>query len=186
MQLNHPNPQRVPRAGASPPRTVPAQPAQPSTHTPPSPLPKKTKRAIRKPLIIGTVVAILLIAGLALQQLTSSQVNSSRYQAVFLSNGQAYFGKLHDYYTSRPYMTDVYYFQSNNQPAGTAQNTSGNQLLVKLGQEIHSPENKLILNKDSILFVENLSDDGKVVQAIKKDSQQSTPSKTTSSEGIIR
>ena len=176
MQLNHPNPQRVPRAGTSPPRLAPAQPTHSSTHTPPSPLPKKTKHTIRKPLIIGTVVAIILISGLALRQLASSQVNSSRYQAVFLSNGQAYFGKLHDYYTSRPYMTDVYYFQSNNQPAGTAQNASGNQLLVKLGQEIHSPENKLILNKDSILFVENLSDEGKVVQAIKKDQQPAASS----------
>lgn len=124
----------------------------------------------KKLVLVGGLTLILAVAGYVVWQLVFSQIMPGRYQAVFLSNGQVYFGKLHDYYGSRPYMTDVYYFQAKEQADGKP---SGDQTLVKLGKEIHAPEDKLILNKDSILFVENLQDSGSVVDAIKKDGQSS-------------
>ena len=93
-----------------------------------------------------------------------NQVDGSKYQAVFLSNGQVYFGKLHGYYTGRPYLTDVYYIQSPTTSSSGSSSTDTNQQLVKLGSEVHAPENEMILNKSSILFVENLTDKSKVVQ----------------------
>lgn len=184
MQINQSNPQRVPRAGTSPPRPANLPQQQYSTSTPPTPLKNKKRSILKKPVFVLTIFALAAITAIAIWHSAASQINTNQYQAVFLSNGQAYFGKLHDYYTGRPYMTDVYYFQSNNQPAGSTQTASGNQLLVKLGQEIHAPENKLILNKDSILFVENLSDSGKVVEAINKDKQAGVTSQPAG--GIAR
>lgn len=104
----------------------------------------------------------------------SGQINTSKYQAVFMNNGQVYFGKLHDFYGEKPYLTDVYYIQAAD---GSAANTDSKeakstQKLIKLGKEIHGPENSLILNKDAVLFVENLTDGSNVVKAIKSDTNK--------------
>lgn len=117
----------------------------------------------------GIILIIALIVSALLFAFNRSQIDSSKYQAVFLTNGQVYFGKLHDYYTSRPYLTDVYYIQAPEGNGTSATNVdTSNQQLVKLGSELHAPQNTLILNKDSVLFVENLTDEGKVVQLIKE------------------
>ena len=131
--------------------------------------PKKSKKKLWVVIII--VVVVLLALGCAARYYWmngTSQIDSSKYQAVFLSNGQVYFGKIHDYYTDHPYLTNVYYIQAQNGQASTSTTSAGeaNQQLVKLGGEIHAPENEMILNKQSILFVENLTNNGKVVKLI--------------------
>lgn len=116
------------------------------------------------------VVVVLAALGCAARYfwMGGSQIDNSRYQAVFLSNGQVYFGKIHDYYTEHPYLTSVYYIQAQNGQASTSTAAAGetNQQLVKLGGEIHGPDDEMILNKQSILFVENLKGDSKVVKLI--------------------
>lgn len=131
-------------------------------------MPHKTKVALGGLLVLVLLVAVLYnLIGLG------SPVDSSKYQAVFLENGQVYFGKLSGWGGPRPMITDVYYFQAtgtttegNPAQAGAQNNT---QTLIKLGEEVHKPSDKLILNRDAILFVENIEDDGQVVQAIKKN-----------------
>lgn len=125
-------------------------------------------------LIIVAIVIIAAIVGGSIWYFSrSQQIDSSRYQAVFLNNGQVYFGKLHDYYGDRPYLTNVYYIQGATQGTAATNTTAGaadaNQQLVKLGSEIHAPDNEMILNKSSILFVENLTTGGKVTQLIKQN-----------------
>lgn len=39
--------------------------------------------------------------------------------------------------------------------------------LIKLGDELHGPEDEIKINRDNILYIETLKEDGKVVQAIK-------------------
>lgn len=159
---------------------------QSSIQLPPTPLShqKKSFRLTKKQLIAAALLLALLVAGCVGYGYLSNQVMSDRYQAVFLNNGQVYFGKLHGYYGNKPYMTDVHYFQANSQTAATESN-SANQLLVKLGSEVHSPEGKLILNKDAILFVENLTEGSKVTEAIKKETDASSES-TIKAETITR
>jgi len=119
---------------------------------------------------IGIAIVILGIGAGGYLFLNRSQIDSSKYQAVFLTNGQVYFGKLHDYYTDRPYVTEVYYIQAPSD--GNTASTDTNQQLVKLGSEVHAPHDTLILNKPSILFVENLTDDGKVAQLIEQSKNE--------------
>ena len=171
MQINRPTAARTHHACTSPPR-VPQQ-QNVSTSTPPTPLRPNAPKQSKKLAIITVALIGLLLAGTLLWQKVNDHIMGNRYQAVFLDNGQVYFGKLHGYYTNRPYLTDVYYFQANGQ-SNSAQSSGGSQLLVKLGQEVHAPEGKLILNKDAILFVENLTDKGSVVEAIKKDGNTSS------------
>lgn len=96
-------------------------------------------------------------------------ISPNKYYAVFLSNGQVYFGHLNKYYTSKnPVLYDIYYLQAGQelQAAEKKEGEAGQFNLVKLGQELHGPEDVMVLNKDQILFVEQLKDDGQVVKAV--------------------
>lgn len=100
---------------------------------------------------------------------------SGEYQAVFLSNGQVYFGKVSDFASETVSVTDIYYLRVQ-QPvkpdpkAGTTNtNNAETQIqLVKLGDELHGPEDKMLINRRHILFIEDLKADGQVVEAIKE------------------
>ena len=120
-------------------------------------------------LLVAVLIVLGLIAGLLFRALTpsdplASAINANEYQAVFLNNGQVYFGKLSapggDFY----YLTKVYYLASQVSPQGGHATTR--TTLVKLGKEIHGPEDKMIINRADILFVENLKPSGQVSRAI--------------------
>ena len=98
------------------------------------------------------------------------QIASGEYQAVFLDNGQVYFGKLEtsrgEFYT----LTDVFYLQSG----AAAIDQVSNLALTKLGKEAHGPEDQMQINISHILFIEDMKSDSKVLQAInqyKSDNQ---------------
>ena len=40
--------------------------------------------------------------------------------------------------------------------------------LAKLGSEVHGPEDKMQINKDHVLFIEDLKDDSTVVKSIRQ------------------
>lgn len=97
----------------------------------------------------------------------SRYVQSSKYQAVFLSNGQVYFGNVTSISSDYIRMTNVFYL---TQESGT---DSSDYTLVKLGcQQIHNPYDQIVINHSQVTFWENLQDDGKVVQGIKDFNEQ--------------
>ncbi len=132
-------------------------------------IPKSAVRQVMLGVGVVIVLALLFAIGIGLSRLVTSQdpvagaINHHEYQAVFLTNGQVYFGALSapggDFY----YLTDVYYLASKKKPLSGK--TSG-QTLVALGSEIHAPEDKLIVNRSDILYVENLKPAGQVSRAI--------------------
>lgn len=107
------------------------------------------------------------------------KVDPQSYQAVFLNNNQQYFGHLNNIETPYPYLTDIYYIQI--QPGGnTATVPEGESkfTLIKLGNEIHGPQDVMYLNPQNILFWENLRADGQVMQGITKEKAQSSRTQT--------
>lgn len=93
--------------------------------------------------------------------------NQSDYQAVFLSNGQVYFGKFRDD-IGGPQLTDIYYLRVQQAIQPSEETAQPDVQLVKLGNEVHGPKDAMRLNRQQILFVEDLKDDGKVVTAIRE------------------
>ncbi len=88
------------------------------------------------------------------------------YQAVLLTNGLAYFGKLERGGSAYPVLRDVYYIQSQvDQQTKQVANT-----LVKRGKEWHGPD-AMILNATHILFIEPVSPDSQVAKLI-EDAQK--------------
>ncbi|HEV2381380.1 MAG TPA: hypothetical protein VG206_16485 [Terriglobia bacterium] len=89
------------------------------------------------------------------------------YQAVLLTNGSVYFGKLQGYGSSAPELTQVYYVVSQTNPE-TKQVTNS---LIRRGQELHKPD-RMYLNPRQILFVEPVGTDSRVAQLIKEQGGQ--------------
>ena len=153
--------------------------------------PKKMQRSLRshslstekskKPYIIGGAVFVaVVVAALGVWSLLSnpagtSGIDGGKYQAVFFTNGQVYFGKLQDFNDEYMKLTNVFYLQSAateetdaKNPQATADDESKSPTLIKLGDEIHGPQDEMVISRDQVLFFENLKSDGKVSASIEK------------------
>jgi hypothetical protein len=103
----------------------------------------------------------------------SDWADFSKYQAVFLSNGQVYFGKVTDANNQTLVLENIYYLRSagnlqvSNNDNTTTTPATDNFSLVKLGNELHGPEDKMSINLSQVLFVEDLKAQSKVVEAIR-------------------
>ena len=96
-------------------------------------------------------------------------VDTAKYQAVFLNNGQVYFGKITSLTNSFVDLRGVYYLTQNTTSANGQQQATGDYTLVKLGcQQIHYPADQMLINRDQVTFWENLSKDGKVAKGIEE------------------
>lgn len=124
-------------------------------------------------VLIGLVAlsALIWFANRALSTLQAdSAVKSKQYQALFLTNGQVYFGKVSQVDKSYVKVTDIYYLQVQQtvQPKDSSAANANNQQvsLAKLGGELHGPEDIMYVSRQQVLFWENLKNDGKVAKAI--------------------
>lgn len=122
-------------------------------------------------LIVVAIVAIGLFAGVkAFSYLRGNDANiaGDKYQAVFLTNGQVYFGKVAHVDDSYVKLSNIYYLQVQQQVQPTEEK-KGEQpqvSLAKLGSELHGPEDTMYISRQQVLFWENLKTDGKVAKAI--------------------
>ncbi|MFZ0773229.1 MAG: hypothetical protein WCA49_07380 [Candidatus Sulfotelmatobacter sp.] len=89
-------------------------------------------------------------------------VFTTPYQAVMLTNGSAYFGKLEGYGTPRTVLTDVYYIVTENNP----DTKQSNKVLVRLGKLEPNEPDRIYLNPTQILGVQPVGPNSKVAQLI--------------------
>lgn len=148
------------------------------------PLPQKKSVAAK---IIKLIVAIIIIVALVLivvkvcwsaYQMYSgdpiAKVSSADWQAIFLDNEQVYFGKVKAVSKDTLTLSDIYYLQVVTKPlqttqqgaTATADNTQQELTLIKLGNEIHGPADRMVINRDKIVLTEKLKSDSRVVKAI--------------------
>ena len=134
--------------------------------------------AIRRVLMFFVLVALIVVGAAVFQQRDkvfgrplSAEIDASSYQAVFLTGGQVYFGKLSavgDHYL----LGDVFYLASSDAGSSAAGQ------LIKRGQELHGPREPMVILNASILFIENLRDEGTVATAIRKFKAGEIPTAT--------
>jgi hypothetical protein len=162
---------------------VPGQSHNPTPvnrHSAVQPLERKVARGRRISKFQGVLIAagaVILVALLAFgglfiyQSRTGANIDSGKYQAVFLSNGQVYFGKLSPLNSEYMKLNDIFYLQtktdtSSNNPQATTDKSASDVQLIKLGNEIHGPDDQMVISKTQILFFENLKKDSKVSSSI--------------------
>jgi hypothetical protein len=132
--------------------------------------------------IVTILVLIIILVGIGWFLSSKSMLpwqnvgaKSSDWQAVFLTNGQVYFGKLSNADGKYANLKDIYYIQVAQQ--SEAQQKAGEQpqiSLLKLGSELHGPADEMQINRDQILFIERLKNDSKVVDAINRYKKDGT------------
>ncbi|HVS58736.1 MAG TPA: hypothetical protein VHD60_03280 [Candidatus Saccharimonadales bacterium] len=116
---------------------------------------------------VGLVVALILLVSFQKNGDEGKFVATNKYQAVFLTSGQVYFGKLVSVTDKYYDLRNIFLLQSNSNNANASSSSNSNLTLVKLGcQQIHDPYDEMIINRTQVSFWENLQDNGQVVKAI--------------------
>jgi hypothetical protein len=118
-------------------------------------------------VLIGLIVLVLVArtqlfrAGISTLFAPSAAevIDHAAYQAVFLTNGATFFGKLQEQGDDWFLLTDVFYVSGSDQ--------SGTQI-VKRGSEPQGPKEPMIIPRAQVLFIENMRDDSDIVVAIKR------------------
>ena len=127
---------------------------------------KANQRRIRNVSLALTV----FVAALLFTQWWDFTIPAVRgeYQAVFLANGQTYFGRYYDRIGAYVKIEDVYYLQ---QTESANPDQAPDTRLVRRGRELHAPAARMLVPKSSVLFVEDLSDASPIAQFMKQDRQ---------------
>lgn len=127
---------------------------------------------------LGTVFGAVLVVALAWWGYSSMQSHKPNTkgprQAVFLADGQIFFGYASDLKNQVVTLKDVYYLRSQSSltpadtkaaPTPTPATTSLD--LIKLGEEIYGPQDEMHINRDRINHIEDMKEDSKINQSIK-------------------
>jgi hypothetical protein len=95
-----------------------------------------------------------------------ANVDKSGFQAVFLKSGQVYFGKITKITTTQLTLENIYYLRVNSGSTMDLDNLPQDTSLVKLGCELHGPDDKMFIERKEVEFWENIKKDGEVTKAI--------------------
>lgn len=173
-----------------------------SLETQNSPKPAKKSKATLGWAVVGGIILIVIVLALldkvvginiftteeqrGQEEVMEFLQETGEWHAVFLTNGQVYFGQLSDPDAQYATLNDVYYLQVQQTQAATPtappvdpnnpdaqaqvvdapQPTPPRLTLIKFGTELHGPKDFMRLNRDHILFWEELKPDSQVVRAI--------------------
>ena len=123
------------------------------------------------PRLAALLIALIVFAGVfALVRwwdFALPSFGAARYQAVFLSNGQTYFGRLVDRIGPYVKVENAYYIQQAT-PSEDPQQAPESRL-IRRGNELHRPLPFVLIPRTAILFVEDLRPDSPVGQFMIKD-----------------
>ncbi len=113
-------------------------------------------------ILVGAGVVVVLGAALAIWASLRPAVRfTTPYQAVLLTNGSVYYGKIEGVGKPYPILRDVFYIQAAVDPT-TKQSTN---VLIRRGKEWHGPD-FMVLNASHILLVEPVTEGSRVAQLI--------------------
>lgn len=118
--------------------------------------------------LVGILVVVLIAGGIYWwfrSHRTNPTVSNER-QAVFLTNGQVYFGHLTNTNDKFVVLSDVYYLQQDRSQLQSGDTNQKQVNLIKLGNELHGPEDTIYINRNQVLFFENMKNNSKVNDAI--------------------
>lgn len=117
-------------------------------------------------LAIALSVFIAVVLFTQWWDFTVPTLGRAHYQAVFLANGQTYFGRYYDRIGAYAKIEDVYYLQQTP-PADP--NAAPDTRVVRRGKELHEPTSRMLIPKSAILFVEDLTDASPIAQFMQGD-----------------
>jgi hypothetical protein len=135
----------------------------------------ETKKKINWQILILWIIVIIgfvyFIFRFTFFKTSKFEKPKSDWQAVFLTNDQVYFGKIVKMTEKEVVMKNVFYSQAAQFiPASKEGHVTSAQVpfLVKLGNELHQPLDEIRINRDHILFIEDLKESSPIIESIKQ------------------
>ncbi len=126
---------------------------------------RKESRLLRWSSIIllfsSTLLVVALLISIAFGAVKAERhyIDKNNMQAVFLNNGQVYFGNIQQLNDKYIRLTGIFYLRVNQTVQPNGQQQTAAPELVPLGCELHRPQNEMLLNRDQVTFWENLKND---------------------------
>ena len=129
--------------------------------------------------VIAALVAGLLLGGLATAAFLGGQddddggggdealaaaIDTTRYQAVILSNDKVYFGKLESLSEDFFRLESAFFLRETREDA----DAEPVRALLPVNREIHAPENTMLIRKDEVVLIENLAKDSPILTEINR------------------
>ena len=128
------------------------------------------KRKLVGLFLVALIVlgAMMLFQGCDKQGGTKESLTfTTEYQAVLMSNGQYFFGKMEKAGSAYPVLKNVIYVRQQIDPKTKEMKST----LFKRSMEAHAPD-MMYINASSIAFIEPVSPNSKVAQLIKQSESQ--------------
>jgi hypothetical protein len=111
------------------------------------------------------IIALLVYRALA----PAAGLDTSKYQIVTLTSGESFIGKLSGLNKEYVVLDNVYYQQKPATQSDAATPASQQVTVLRLSDSVAKPENTMRIARDKVVHWENLSNDSKIIQAIKQD-----------------
>lgn len=130
--------------------------------------------ALKKILCLaGLILGLLLVSGLVIfWKKSPSYPERPGLYAILLDDRQAYFGSIANETREQILLRDIYYLRLEGTSLNEALDPQKEVPLIKLGNELHGPEDWMEINRDHIVLIEKLKEDGKVAKAIRAYQQK--------------
>ena len=119
-------------------------------------------------VLIGVVIlTALTLVGCEKQTTGSNLTFTTEYQAVFMENGQVFFGKLQNAGSAYPQLKNVFYIRQQVNP----ETKEVRQVLIRRGNELHKPD-QMYINAGHIAIIEPVAADSQVAKLIREAEAQ--------------
>ena len=133
----------------------------------------QTKPKTLRIVFFAALCAVLIFLSTGCEKQGQSQpaplVFVTEYQAVFMDNGQTFFGRVENAGSAYPKLSHVFYIQREvNRETNEVKN-----ILVKRGSEWHAPD-YMMINAQHIVAIEHVAASSRVAQLIKQAKAQDT------------
>ena len=119
-------------------------------------------------IAVAVVGFVLLFAIVRWWDFALPNLGAARYQAVFLSNGQTYFGRYIDRIGPYVKIEDAFYIQQTPTATEDQPQLPPESRLIRRGSELHQPLPSVLIPRSAILFIEDLRSDSAVGQFMTK------------------
>jgi small nuclear ribonucleoprotein (snRNP)-like protein len=119
--------------------------------------------AVLASLVIAAALCVIAWQGTrnrAVPELTTP------YQAVALTNGQVFFGRIDSLDGNYTVLRDVFYIQSRQNP----DSKEVANVLIKRGAEAHTPD-RMVINRQQVLLIEPVGTDSRIAKLIAEQVQ---------------
>lgn len=139
----------------------------------PSVKPSRRKKWLWPALVVAVAIILGVVGWWFLGQGGAKKPATDRYQAVFLDNGQVFFGKLKNVKGEYLTLETAYYTKKAEIPEDATPEQKAaidsNVSLAKVGNEVYGPESTMSIRASQVLFWQDLKSDSKVTKAIEGD-----------------